>query len=295
MNISDKNFNTEMVLLILLILIIITPQVAYSFNVSTMKLNHTAQPGQELRGQIIVSNNQEKIEQIKVFPGDWYRNENGKKVFTLAGNVDRSFTPWLTSLTPRQFVLEPGESKTVKYTIKVPVKVTGKDGSESLAPGGFYFGVINVENKPSSINEKVNQEVRKVGLLAKLRYAIRLDLMIPQNIERKGTIANIEVKKTKENIELFTLFKNIGNVILKSSGYIQLRGINGNLEMKKNINNFEVLPGGKRKITSRIKNNLQPGQYTLLSVIDYGGDVLIAGEKVFQIDENGRIRDPEWD
>ena len=280
------------ILIILVLSTILFSPLIHGFSVSPLKIQKIVKPGATISDYILVEGGN-KAQQIKIYCNDWYMNADGKAIFveTESKKVQRSCIPWITSIVPQQFTIQPDQTRIVKLTIKVPKKWTN-----SKSTAGLYHGMIFTESAPAPIktdDKKVNGRI--VRLKAKLRFGTNIEVLVNNNLNQKGIVSDLKISGDNKSLELYTSFKNTGNVKLQFSGYVDLRNENGKSIEKKTISKQKVIPDNLRKVKTSFENSLSPGQYSILSVIDYGGKNLVAGEQVFKIKKDGKIVTSIWE
>jgi hypothetical protein len=80
--------------------------------------------------------------------------------------------------------------------------------------------------------------------------------------------------------------ENTGNVLLRCRGWMEVRNSAGEIvEMLRPAadGQFTLFPGGRREVSASSSKTLPPDTYTVLAVVDYGGDNLVAGEEILEL------------
>lgn len=154
------------------LLIIILLPVSLHASVEVMgSLKHIfqAKPGDVIRGEIQIQNNDSTDQEVKVYQTDLLYNLEDKTFYDEPGAHKRSNASWI-QFSPRSVILKDKEIRMIQYEITVPRQ-------ESLK--GTYWSVIMVEGvAPIDPNQKGDLSIRTVT-----RYAIQMVTEMPD----KGT------------------------------------------------------------------------------------------------------------
>lgn len=223
-------------------------------------------PPNSYRTQILTITNEEN-EMVKVKTKLKYLqyDENGDIVATDSGDKQFSCVDWLT-IEPVEFELSPGATKSMKVVVRIPEAI----------PGGRY-ACINLEAMLLSAKDTILPTPFQVPII----------LTIPGTAEKKGEITKVEIS-TGNPPNFAVYFRNLGNIHLKPKVKIELAylpkitsrpdltytgepksepvGMFGMKELK-----YAVLPGGIAKMEQDYDQPLEPGNYTAVVTVDYGG------------------------
>jgi hypothetical protein len=218
------------------------------------------------RTQVLtITNEENEVVKVKTKLKYLQYDENGNIVATDSGDSRFSCIDWLT-IEPKDFELAPGATKTMKVVAKIPDTI----------PGGRY-ACINMEAMLLSAKETDLPTPVQVPII----------LTIPGTAEKKGEVTKVEV--SKGNPPTFTVyFKNLGNIHLKPKVKVELAYLpkvtaRGDLKYigepkSEPVGVFgmkefpvAVLPGGIAKMEQDYDKPLEPGSYTAVVTVDYGG------------------------
>lgn len=221
-----------------------------------------------------VSNVGTKPENITISLVDWNRKTNGEHRYFDAGTLPHSLANWI-EFSPIRFELKGGESQEVKFSIAIP---KGEEGT--------HWTMFLVEGAPEVIT--TGKEGKSLfSVTATVAYGIKIYQTDAATAQRKGKIINLDTgfSKSKETeIKVKIEFENTGNTHLEPEGQVEIRNEKGETVATVDIKRFPILPGAKRMLEIPFKEkNLQPGRYLALAVLDFGGNYLVAGQRVFEI------------
>jgi len=225
----------------------------------------TAQPGQEVRGVVLVDHPSDDAPMIvDVSLGDVAVQPDGNLVFLAPGTLPRSAAQWIT-VQPLSFNLSPKEAREVHYSVRVP---------QDVQPG-TYWAMLFFNSGPTGKTE----ETQGVGV----RVHIRVGHIIYVNIGEITYSGRVEGMRylppsPKNPPEVRVKFHNTGNGLLRLNGYVELRDAKGQTVARGEIKNAASLPGFSYELAAELASPPPSGDYVALVMLDYGGEKVIVGE-----------------
>lgn len=258
-----------------LLFCLICSPLAASFSVSPLTLELQGEPESSETTGLVVRNAGDQVLSVEIKALDFEMQPNGQEVELSLGAHKRGCAQWL-HLSPSGLLdIPPGGQQDVRVTVNVP------DGVE-----GTYWAKVAViqASKPKPIRQTKGQTTMQVFI--KQRWEVRVHQTIAGTDKVDGDIVNMLVDhlETEEPTELALHFENTGNTLLHCLGRIEIRNEDGELVSQMPLGdggNFAVYPGGVRAVSSALPEDLQPGHYIALGIVDYGGEGLVAGELEF--------------
>lgn len=187
------------------------PFFVHAVTVGPVKLEYSANPGDVIRGEMIVQN--EGASQQTFFPSfERFTEENGEKKFSIEKS---NLSTWF-SMQDR-VDLKPSEQKTIPFIITVP---------ENAEPGGHYAVIWWSTASPAS-NSGAKQQVSIVTRAGVLVY-----VRIAGDIKEEGSVSAFYINGSKNFFQtkpfrFSLLFQNSGNVHIKPVGVIKAKNIFG--------------------------------------------------------------------
>lgn len=279
MKFNEKYFKT--IVIISFFLFIYCPRLqGVSWSVRPMGFNFNPSSGDTLTKVLTIQNSGNTEEELIIYIKDIQYNTEGNGKELEPGNVDRGMAKW-AKIYPEKIILKGGENKQVRFTIIVP---------EKIEPGSYWANMYaEAVNNPTLLS-KSEVRGRKVSIFSNIRYQINLNATIPGNIIKTGEITNVEVipNVTDTSLVVNTTFENTGDLILKCNGRIEIRDEMGETVETINLGKFRTYPECKRIIKKEIPSSLKLGEYSILVIIDFGGNHRVAGEAFFEIAEEER-------
>lgn len=229
-------------------------------DVAPAKLDVSIPPGVTYNVPITVHNSSTTSTHVQATMVDFGVAQNGDYQFGRIGTRPYSLMKW-ASINPREFDIAAGTTQQVRLSISAP------DGGIT----GEYAGIIFFQTRP---------ERRAGGVAFSARIATKIYDVVPNTEKRKGAIEKMTALHGSGGESYRVLFKNLGNA------HVYLRGT---LEIKRNGSTVEritmpsevlVERGGERliEVTGR---KLDPGHYSAIALVDYGGKAMTGGEISF--------------
>ncbi|SMC63710.1 conserved repeat domain-containing protein [Desulfocicer vacuolatum DSM 3385] len=248
------------------------------YTVVPMQFTLHAKPGETITRTMNVENMGNTPISLEISTKDFIKALHGEERQVEPGTVQRGCAPWIR-FSPKKLNLAPHGIQTINFSMTIPM-----DGK------GTYWGNILVAqiSKPT-LSKTIQQGKTSFQIFAMQDMLIRVLETVPGTEDKKGTITDISVKKPQSGGQptIGVIFKNQGNCLLKCSGYIDVMDDNGQkvktVPLESGHAPFTVYPGGQRQVYGHIGGDLPPGDYLLLTVIDYGGEDLVAGELEMEI------------
>lgn len=273
---NSRNFNTVLILSFVLALFFnCTPLLGVSWSVIPMGFNFNPSPGDTLTNVLTIRNSGNIEEELIIYIKDIQYNADGNGKELEPGNLDRGMAKWIT-ITPKNLTIKGGENKQVRFTLIIP---------EEIDPGSYWSNMYAESVNNPKLMSQSEVEGRKVSIFANMRYQINLNTTINGDIIKSGEITNVEIIPNDKDTSLVvnTTFKNTGNLILRCKGTVEIRDEMGETVETISLGGFKTYPECIRLIKKIIPQTLNPGEYSALAVIDFGGEYLVAGEAFFEI------------
>ena len=248
------------------------------YTIVPMQFALSGKPGETVTRTMKAENMGEEAVSIKISTKDFIKGLYGEEKQVEPGTVKRGCAGWIR-ISPQKLDLAPNETKTINFSMTIPM-----DGK------GTYWGNILVSqiSKPT-LSRTIKKGGASFQIFSLQDMLIRVLENVPGTEQKKGIITDISVKdqKTGEGVIVEVIFENQGNSLLKCNGQIQIRDENGEtvrtVPLEYGHAPFTVYPGGRRVVYGHIKEKLPPGDYILLTIIDYGVEDLVAGEMEFEV------------
>ncbi|MCQ2374490.1 MAG: DUF916 domain-containing protein [Salinivirgaceae bacterium] len=232
---------------------------AQDFEVSPLKLNFTAEPGESQTKFVTLKNHSGKTETFMFKLSDMNIDANGDSQYIESGSLRYSVADWI-SIAPSFFELGPQEEKQVAVTIQQP---TNEFGSK--------WGVLFVYTAQEQTAFDADKSVR-AGVNISARVAITVTQTPASNKNYRATISNLsETTTVGQNTRTFSaMVNNLTELITEC----RVSMIATNLETEEETiiepTTFQLYPRASRRVQLEFNKPLAKGRYSLAAILDYG-------------------------
>jgi P pilus assembly chaperone PapD len=223
-------------------------------------------PGGTASGTLVVYNRSTRALHFRVVTQDMFIRPSGVMEVLKPASTAWSVAA-ATRLAPAEFDLDPNQQMAVRVVVTAP-----RD-----ARGGLY-GAIVVSPTPML----QSNGPRGTFAVVAPKLAARLLVPIDGTTALQGAIVNMLAAAVPgKGVDVKVAFRNSGNVHVRADGVITLLR-NGDVVARAPMEESLVLPGTVREFRLLLPTGrLAPGSYTVRAVMDFGGDVMVAGEVLF--------------
>ncbi len=215
-------------------------------------------PGESQTQSITLTNQGEEDVYIQISLVDWMKDSDGESIFMQPGTeYSRSNLSWL-KVEPRNFYLAAGAQRVIRITMEAP----------QLGAGSYWSMMV------FEFFDRLG--ARPFGRLAIGVYGL---------IEPLVKEAEVIDMKVSAGNEVEVTLKNTGNTHLRCTGEIIVTDGFGDEVTRFPMDNALIFPGMEMRVKGNPPGDLSltAGKYSFLSLIDYGGDFYIAGEKMVEV------------
>lgn len=137
--------------------------------IGSLKQVYSSNPGEVVKGQIRIQNNDPKDQEVRIYQTDFLFNYQEQTFYDEPGTQKRSNAGWI-NYSPKTVVLKSKETRNIEYEITVPK-------NDSII--GTYWSIIMVEGvDPIDPNQQGDLSIRTAT-----RYAVQ----VVSEINNKGT------------------------------------------------------------------------------------------------------------
>ncbi|MCR4395119.1 MAG: hypothetical protein NUW07_00115 [Candidatus Saccharicenans sp.] len=211
---------------------------------------------------IYVRNNSSRPIRLKVYTENWSLTEDGTRNFMGSQPTSFSCRDWI-KVNPFDFRLQPGEMKSVRFTVSVPAKTE---------PGGYHAG-ISFEQVPET---PAGARLGQVAFVGKIVAAV---YVLVGKVPVEGSLEDL-VLATQGEVQLIKIkLNNTGRVHFRLKGEVRIMTAEGKKAANLEIPDEPVLPQSQRWVAIQLKEKLPPGKYKAEVRLEIGREELLALEK----------------
>lgn len=230
-----------------------------SLGISPISVDATVKRGATYDKTFTISNGTGTRLHFRLSVGDYWRDDNNKRMDGRPGTLPRSASLWV-QFSPPELVVEAGASATVKAIISVPV----------TASGGYYTSPIFEAEAADRASEAV-QKPGTVTASVMIRVNGLIMLTTEDNAEYHIEVLGGQITPPTPSSEL-QLSLDLRN---RSTAHVRLHGVlaifdfAGKLAGRGKIEEQRYMPGQRNMLSAPWAGELAPGRYTAVVTFSY--------------------------
>ncbi len=257
---------------VIALMLLLTTSVVFSqdFEVAPVRLDFSAEPGENQTKTINIKNHSNKKSSFVVIMNDFLPSSDGERKLQAPNTTRRSAAKWV-NINPSFFELNPGEQIPIQVTMLVPADEFG-------AAWCMLFIQPTKEQTSWSVDKALGAGVTVSGRIGVVVY------------QSPGSNTNHSIKVTSFN-ETTTVglqdrtfqasIDNLGEKVTSCKVFLIASNIQTSEEKQFAPVNVETFPKMSRNVTLELpKNELKPGKYALAVVVDYGPRFSLEGAQI---------------
>jgi len=231
-----------------------------SVSPSSIYLNIT--PGKKETREITVKNLTKKTYKFNIGFSDFIMNEEGKRIQPDRQNCDYCLSKYIT-INPQLFEIKPGEEIKIKLNIAIP------DSEHAYKAMWTIITIDQYVDRPK-IDIEPKTDRLAFGIIPTFGFGVYVYQNPPNVKANKIEIIKFDFKQEKD-LSFFELeVKNAGDGIAYCNSYISITNMTTGEQQRVAYKKFTLLPNFYRKIKLQVPENLMPGKYTAVAVVDFG-------------------------
>ncbi|MCK4719678.1 hypothetical protein KAU08_03405 [bacterium] len=252
----------------------ISPMQAQGFSVSFGRQEFVVEVGGTINGSVLVQNMHDEPLSVRVYLGEWLRNQEGASKYTLTEEIgleSRSLAAWMLYM-PDQMTVESQGERSVLFEVRMP---------EDEILEGSYWGIIYVESIPDaeSFDEIPVEGERRIGVRTIFRYAVQIYVTIEGTEIREASFTALNIEPAEGGFNVIAIFENTGNIHLRPEVWLEMTDIAGDVVYEQEHGKITVLPESAREFVFELRDlPIESGEYMVMIYADYGVPTLIAAQ-----------------
>lgn len=245
--------------------------------VSPAHIYFDVSPGQSSVSTVTVNNDTDKQNSFKISFKDFNMNGYGKSEFLAPGTGDHSLSKWV-NVSPSFVDLKPGEKTELTVTVTVPLDDPDSDKA------AWAVMLIEQAEERKTIDQGNSGEKIAFGVIPTFAFGVFLYQNPPNVAVSSVDIINFQFDKNESTTSLKVDVENIGDGISHCTVYVDLTNLQTGETEKMVMKRFTIVPGLKRAFTFGLPEGIPSGQYSAVSVLDFGSkEELKAAEIEFNL------------
>ena len=253
-----------------------------AWTVSPVRFEVKGERGKEYTLTFAVLNESQLYQKrFEIQTDDWTINKKNdflRKAFSKDVNNKYSATSWI-KVTPQQFVVPPGETKNIRFTVSVPKDLPG-DGEYST---GIFVGEKNIEKPPKGEKIVHIKQDTFIGVVVYVRVGTE-----KQNVSLKDL--KVETKpggKDLAKIILLPSYENHGNVHSRAQIMVKMELLTEGKEEPKEFSAGELVVLRESEVTFPVDVPavlMSGSEWKFTVSADFNSDIpVLVGTKKYKI------------
>lgn len=247
---------------------------AMAWTVSPVRFEIKGQKGKEYTLTFAVLNESQLYQKrFEIFTDDWIINKDNeflRKAFTKGVENKYSSTSWI-KVTPTQFVVPPGETKKIRFTVTVPNDVP-VDGDYTA---GIFVGEKNIEKPPKGEKVVHIKQDTFIGVIVYVQLGQEKRSVTLKNLEIQST----PVSKELNRIRILPTYENQGNIRARGQIQVKIEPLNS-IEVKETKAEVENKDKSNLKNTKTSSAEPQPDKENKTNELNAGEVVILRESEV---------------
>jgi hypothetical protein len=239
---------------------------AADIGISPPRLELIVEPGATVTESIMLLADAVEEQQLQVIVEDFTLDPKGDLATLPPGSLEHSASAWLQpELT--DFVMAGGDGREFRISVTVP-----SDASLS----GTYQGMVFFTVVPPPT------ETSGIGVVTTARIGLAVYVTVA-NTEQGGS-EMVDFFQEDDGSLTFAV-ANTGNTVMRLAGRIELRNEAGETKYALEVPDVPVLRESEREVTLELPEDVEPGFYTALALVEDSRGGLLVGDLTFEVGE----------
>ncbi len=238
---------------------------AQKINISPAIMRFDATPGEPVSQRLLILNNGDKSQILRLYVGDWFRDPNGGHVYLPVNSVKETCSSWI-SLSHDLIEVPAMNSVEVIVTLDAPAGYQSDSMKWAMV---FLLGVVEKED-PLSPDNTLSTTIEE-----SFQFGVHV-YNTPENLTETSAKA-IDMVPLESQNAIQLQVQNSGLTQLRGTAYLEFV----NLETGEEFNSEEIeapiFPGYSRHFNLPVPEKLPEGEYSVLGLFDYGDTFPLAG------------------
>lgn len=233
--------------------------------VSPAHLRYDVSPGSSDVKTITVNNDTDRQNSFQASFNDFNMNGYGKSEFLAPGEGEYSLSRWV-SVSPSFVDLAPGEKVELTVTVMIP------EDHEDANKAAWSILLIEQAEERKSLEQEDGEEKIAFGVIPTFAFGVFL-YQNPPNVEVTDVdIIDVKVNSDEVSKSMTIDVENKGDGISYCTVYVDLTNLDTGATEKLAVKKFTIVPGLKRAFNFPIPLTQTAGNYSAVSVLDFGSD-----------------------
>ncbi len=246
----------------------VRPQISV---IGELSQDKEARTGETYEGVILVKNDSNAPQEVKVYQTDYLFFSNGVNNYGEPGSHPRSNAAWVT-FSPSFLTVPPQATIPINYIVQVP-----KDsGARKLT--GTYWSMMMIEGIPKGSPESSGARRAEMGITQTIRYGIQIATHVAKTGTRKIDVKDAKIVTKEDGARAFQFdLENTGDIGLRPDVTLELFNDKGASIGTFPGVRYRTYPGTSVRQSIDV-TKVPRGTYKALVIVDAGADEISAWE-----------------
>lgn len=236
------------------------------FGISPIRAEHRLSPGESLTDVFEIRNNAAGPIRLKVYVENWTILPNGTPSFLGADPTPYSCKDWIM-VNPRDFRLNPGETRSVRYTTTVPA---------GTPPAGYHASV-SFETVPEAADGQGANRMLFTGKIAAVVYIVAGDPAV------QGDLLDLVMGLKDGAPAVILSLENSGRTHFRTKGTLRMFDAENKKTADVLLPDDVLLPESRKNVACPLPDSLGAGTYRVVCTLDIGRPELIEMERHLEV------------
>lgn len=233
---------------------------ATGVSVSPAHFHLNLKQGQSKVYSITINNDTPSSKSFGVKMLDFNMNGKGKSEFLPAGDGKYSLSNWV-SISPTFVELKPNEKRKVDFTVTVPNSDSGRKAAWSI------IMIEQQEARTSLSPDNKTENTVALGVIPTFAFGVFVYQNPPNVALNEVEFVDFVYDQTRRNISIVS--ENKGDGISYCTSYIDLTNLKTGDQQRLKVKKFTILPDLIRDFVFQIPQEIDPGDYIAVGVLDF--------------------------
>jgi hypothetical protein len=243
---------------------LLTTAHAADIGISPPRLELTVEPGETITEAITLLTDAVQEQQLQVIIEDFTLDPKGDLSTLPAGSLEHSASNWLQPELS-DFVIAGGEGREFRISVTVP---------DDASLVGTYHGMVFFTVVPPPT------ETSGIGVVTTARIGLAIYVTVAST--EQGGSELVDFFQEDDGSLTFAV-ANTGNTVMRLAGRIELRNEAGETKYALEVPDVPVLRESEREVTIELPEDIEPGFYTALALVEDSRSGLLVGDLTFEV------------
>jgi hypothetical protein len=240
--------------------------------ISPASMHLNLKPGTITTKEILINNDTKFVKKFSLSFMDFIADQNEQPIAAPKG-TKYAMSRYI-NIVPSYIELQPYQKTKVKLVISIP---------DTADYSAWTIVLVNQATDRAKLGPVKDDKTISMGITPSIGFAVYV-YQNPPNVKINNVeitnfkIANDKKEPTKKDFVMG--IKNTGDGIGYTVAYVELVNLNDGKKIRLPNVSFTVLPQFSRDVIIKFPDNLTPGKYSAVGVVDFGSNDIVNGDEI---------------